>query len=97
LGDTEGIDLPTDLWMNVELSHKELLPNHQVINQIVMSCCGLIWSTPTATNEIKPSILDVFLDLGSSCLILLLPPKFEVLNLSESKCVVFIFFKLLHG
>jgi len=72
-----------------------LLANHEVIDQSIVSCHGLIWAAPPSVHEIEPTILDESLDLVLDLSSLILVPSLEELGLSVREGPGLVFHKLL--
>ena len=81
--------------MVLESLVEPLLANHEVINEGIVGCGGLIRAAPTAVDQVKLTTFDklfcLFLDLR--CLVFV--PHFEELGLSISECPGVVLDKLL--
>lgn len=51
IGMSERIDLPSDARSHSELLHQELMPNHHVVNLVLIVSAGLIMHAPASIHK----------------------------------------------
>ena len=69
---------------------QELLADHKVIQELIISCSSFIWRAPTSSNKIKLAVEHQLLDLVFQSCLLVVIPSLEVFHLSEGKCSIWI-------
>ena len=83
--------------MELKLILQELLANLEVVYDLIVRGRSFVWSTPSATNEVKLPSFHKSLDLFFHGSVLFVVPHVKVLGLSVSKGAVLIEKKLQNG
>ena len=86
----EGVDLPTDSWLNSKLFKDPLLPVHHILNHIFVYRACFIMHGPSSIKDLNLSIFDQLFDLFLLCFILLVIPLLKKGHLDLGKLSLWI-------
>ena len=88
--------LPAYSGRDSKLILQKLMSHHEIIQQVIISCDGFVWSTPATVYNIQLTISYHLFDKVFFCLVKLFVPLFEVFHLGISEGPLLILCQLCH-
>jgi len=87
-GVTEGVHMPADAGSDSKLLLKELVPDHHVVNHILVVRAGLVMHAPPAIHDFQAPLLNQLPYLIFHVISLLLPPHAKEFHLNVGELLV---------
>ena len=78
---TEWIGLPSDSWLNSKLLKDKIMPNHHIVDHVLVGWTSFVVHRPATVDQFELTIFDKSLNRFLHLSILLVVPHAEELHL----------------
>ena len=79
---TEGINLPTNTWLDTEFFEDEVVADHHVVDHVLVDGACFVVHGPAGVDEFELSISNEGPNLSLHIFILIIPPHLKELHLN---------------